>query len=209
MNSFKQYIGVSINGTYTNFVFTTTVPDSPWYYNGTTMVIIIDGAAYGIGSYKKNGTLYKSISASPSYYSNYFVKFELEETLTAEAFATTFLDSITCDSTGATPPTFTKTWSELKALYNTLDDTEKAKLLGTSESTVINNAMARYDYIIGKYGTATYEDFIGRNPAPLSVRGWTINPLNETSVIPAIIIVSIAAITTIGVIITLKKKKVN
>lgn len=112
------------------------------------------------------------------------------------------LDEITCDATGATPPQ--GSWSNLKTYYNTLSTTDKNTL-----KTAVGDGLARYDYIVGKYGTEVYEDFIGRNPASLSAKGWMINPVSETNTIPVIIIVSIAAITAIGIVITLKRKKVN
>lgn len=157
-----------------------------------------------------NNAYYKFIyNVTVSGSSNKFIEFtsatfyceESSEGVTT--WCESFLSTVTCDATGATPPSKTA-WSTMKTSFTALSDADKLTL-----KTLSNNATTRYDYIVAKYGNSEYEDFIGRNPAPLSVRGWTINPINETSVIPAIIIVSIAAITTIGVIITLKKKKVN
>lgn len=91
----------------------------------------------------------------------------------ATTFAQTFLSAITCDSTGATAPTFTSgnSWSSLSTAYSALSTSDKNTLKNATANengTNIEKAMARYDYIVGKYGTSTYENFIGRTVTPIS-----------------------------------------
>lgn len=88
----------------------------------------------------------------------------IEEQYLASDFALDFLNNLHCDATGNTPPSIDE-WNALKDLYNTLSEEEKAKLTNatTGGSDNISLAMERYDYIIGKYGTSTYENFIGRS----------------------------------------------
>ncbi len=88
----------------------------------------------------------------------------IEEQYLASDFAYDFLNNLHCDATGNTPPSIDE-WNALKDLYNTLSEEEKTKLVNASSggSDDISLAMERYDYIIGKYGTSTYENFIGRS----------------------------------------------
>lgn len=82
-------------------------------------------------------------------------------------FVEEFLTHITCDSTGATSPTFASgySWSVLKTKYNSLTIAEQNELktyVADANGNDEAKCVARYDYIVGKYGTTKYENFMNR-----------------------------------------------
>ena len=99
-----------------------------------------------------------------------------ETSSNAEAFAETFLEEQLCDG-GLNAPGI-GTWNTLADLYGeSLADEEKAlfaSAVSNEEGTLIEQCVARYDYIVGKYGSDTYQDFMGRSPEPLNY-GISIN----------------------------------
>lgn len=93
-----------------------------------------------------------------------------EASSNADAFADTFLEEQLCDG-GLTAPDV-DTWNTLADLYGeSLADEEKAlfaKAVSNEEGTKVEQCVARYDYIVGKYGSDVYQDFMGRSPEPLN-----------------------------------------
>ncbi len=84
-------------------------------------------------------------------------------------FAYDFLNGVTCNDNGASAPTVN--WSALSTKFNNyLFDADKNELktASTTGDTNTAKAMKLYDYIVGKYGTSSYADFIDRNPSSLS-----------------------------------------
>lgn len=143
----------------------------------------------------------------------------------AEEFATTFNSNVTCSGTGATAPVLGKSWALLKDAYDALSKGARDLLTdatyttsGSGTSTVVTpgsgfsqavaNAVSKYDFIVGRYGTSSYEDFMSREPA--TIGSASINPIernnNSNSVLTiCIVISSIVAISSIGFFF-LKKK---
>ena len=155
-------------------------------------------------------------SSNASYPINFYKK-----AVTAESFAQTFLDNLTCDSTGNNAPTLTMTWSQLNALYSSISSQSEKNLLknatytvnnntvtpGSNTTQVVANAMSKYDIIVGKY---SYTDFISRKGT--SAYGYasvSINNIFKTNDnIPVIILViSLVSVTSIGGYFFLKRKK--
>ncbi len=91
--------------------------------------------------------------------------------------------------------------------YLGLAGTEKANLASTTANvngTTTEKAMARYDYLCVKYELT---NFVERT-LPLGSRIVTVsNRTNNNSAITAIIAISLVSITTLGVLITIKKRK--
>lgn len=141
------------------------------------------------------------------------------------AFITNLL-SYTCDDQGQTAPS-TSAWSSLntqydatgddtiptedKDLFRTITAVEHASPVTTREK--VEQAMAKYDYIVGKYNktlglTEDYPDFINRDPAALRNISAPIVDSNSTNT--AIIVVSVIAVisvSSIGVLLVLKRRK--
>lgn len=88
----------------------------------------------------------------------------------ADAFAEAFLEEPLCDG-GVTAPDV-ETWDTLADLYGeTLTEEDKAffaSAVPNEEGTLVEQCVARYDYIVGKYGSDIYQDFMGRSPEPLN-----------------------------------------
>lgn len=140
-----------------------------------------------------------STSSKRAYVSSIIFNLEKnEESNTADTFAQLFIDSVGCDSTGNNKPTLSKSWNELKVIYNALSEEQKALLInakyeyngevtaleGTTQ--IVAEAMAKYDYIVAKYGTTEYENFIvGRNiiTQQLSLNRNSYNSTNNTALI--------------------------
>ena len=117
------------------------------------------------------------------------------------AWCVSFLATITCDG-GTTPPSVSA-WGQMKTAFLALDSADQLTL-----ASLNNDATARYDYIIGKYGANAYEDFLNRNPAPLaSSMRMFFNTPEQTTSFAIIIIVSAIMIAVVGTWLILKKKK--
>lgn len=133
----------------------------------------------------------------------------LGATETASEFGYYFMDKITCNN-GITAPNVTN-WNATKTFYDglTSDVQDTASNAIASESgNNIQQAVARYDYIVRKYGSSTYNDYLERNPSAggngalislLSIKG------SSTSMI-IIILSSIIAISAVGGYFYLRKK---
>lgn len=96
---------------------------------------------------------------------------------------------------------YTKTGSGAETVVTAKEGTEQ----------VVAEAAARYDYIIGKYGQATYSDFLGRNPGPVSNERIRSESAIESNNMISIIIV-IASVATVSFLLTcviIKKRKEN
>ena len=109
-----------------------------------------------------------SVVSGSSYYDLEFFKYvEGTGSYTVDNFVEEFLGNMTCDASGANEPTFASgfSWSVFKTKYNSLTDAEKLELKNLTGNAYGNNkekCVARYDYIVSKYGTAKYENFMNR-----------------------------------------------
>ena len=121
-------------------------------------------------------------------------------------YAEDFLSTVTCNG-GTTPPSTTN-WSTMNTKYGYLSTSDKNILKTSSASktgTTVEQAMARYDYIVGKYGSSTYSDFILRNPAPIS--GQTSVPANNSNTYLIVLIASLSSVISVSILLLTKKKK--
>ena len=147
--------------------------------------------------------------------------------LFAESFADEFNSNLTCDATGEDGPSFTSghDWTTFNSFYNGLDAEEQGKLhdatftvTGSGSSTVVTatgetaqsvaEAIAKYDYIIAKYGESNYTNFINRTIVPFASAPYvipTINNGNSSTII--IVVVALTSITSIGVLLVIKRKR--
>lgn len=125
-------------------------------------------------------------------------------------FADDFLASMTCDASGVNAPTFAegKSWSSFKEAFNALSDTEK-DYLRSAESNVegdaIEQAIARYEYLVMKYG---YEDFMTKGiSAQLNLRQIVNVAESSNSLITIICILTISSLLVTSLVIKTKKEK--
>ena len=201
----KSYIIVSLNDTHINFTFSTAVPTIPWMFNGSFLTYNIDGTDYAIGGTSS----YKTISgclASDTEYNK--VIFEMVTGISAETFSTLFLANLTCDATGQNAPTYENaySWNEYSELYLQMNGYEQEELLNAyaneNSADVIEKAMARYDYIVAKYG---YTNFIGRSISSSANR--MMNIITDSSGMFAIITSFVILSSTAIAIFLFRKKK--
>jgi len=124
----------------------------------------------------------------------------------ARAYADRFLAELTCDATGATPPD-KNVWASLKTGYEALSE-EAKKAFQTSDDATILSARERYDYIVGKYGSDEYPDFLNRNPARIAMKNRAFG--QEASWLALIALGGALAISvSIILIIVVKRRKTD
>lgn len=129
---------------------------------------------------------------------------------TVDNFVEDFLSGITCDATGSNAPTFASgySWSELKTKYESLTPAERSELTSYVANQNGNDeakCVARYDYIIAKYGTNTYENFMGREIVTNSNVLGKVYTSNQVVVL-VIVIASLGVFST-GMYFFFKKRK--
>ncbi len=143
------------------------------------------------------------------YYNSY-----IEARKYAEAFNTA-LEAV-CDANGNTVAAdLASAWSSQSTAYAALDSVVKPILTDataktTSNATAVELCAAKYDYILGKYGTSTLSNFMNRTVAASSANGGLRALVNNNN--NALIVVVIAAFvsaTFIGGYFLLRKKKEN
>lgn len=218
----KQYLSVVYNSGY-KFTVTTSAPSSKWTYSTTysCMVMTANSKICTFGTFGTY-TTFAGVDIQ-TYPDDYTVQFESSESTGATAFATVVNSKITCDSTGTNAPSIASgfSWTAFSNIYANLDGdvstsgTSKYILKNTSANPsgdTIAQFVARYDYIVGKYGSSTYTDFLGRNPSRLA--GFRI-PLFESiiskdnSIIIVIISTTITALAVGGYFFFRRKKHGN
>ena len=133
----------------------------------------------------------------------------------AIAFANEFMGLITCDETGVDRPVFQEGygWNYFAERFNDLDPTEQAVLHDAdpieNSSDIIEQAMYRYEYIIAKYGISSYPNFINRN-LTISVSSNTLfKTISSENTTAIIVIIALVGVTSIGTVLTLRRKKEN
>ncbi|HOF65357.1 MAG TPA: S8 family serine peptidase [Bacilli bacterium] len=211
MNSgVKNYFYVEDTGTHINFKFGTAVPTTTWTYYSTRNVIAYEIASV-LYTFGTHGT-YTTFAAFKieQYPDNYKVQFVTTNQSSATDYANAFSKYLTCDATGNSTPTFTspKSWNVYKLAFDSLDQSAKTVLVNATANpagTEVEKAMARYDYIVAKYGTATYIDFIGR--APSSPVNFKVFAYNKNQLIYIIVFTLVASIAFAGYIGTRSKQK--
>ena len=123
---------------------------------------------------------FSAFSASATDYVLNFYKETSVSTNPALEYAQNFLAAFTCDATGTNAPTFAsgKSWTTLKTAFNSLTTPHQNTLKNATANesgTDIEKAVARYDYVVAKYG---YENFMNRT---ISNQANKMNPFNSSS----------------------------
>ncbi len=127
----------------------------------------------------------------------------------ATMYATDFLSTVVCDGTGNNAPS-TSNWSTMSTRAGYLFDQDKDALRTANlveNGTVIEQAMYRYNYIISKYGAATYNNFLTRTISSSNVNFSLFN--EDTNMVFVIVLVSVISAASIGCLLLIKKKKTS
>lgn len=133
--------------------------------------------------------------------------YKLVESNAASDYADLFLETVVCDGQGNIT---SNDWDALATSFSDLSGADKAQFIeGTASETGSNiqQCLARYDYIVGKYGSTTYADFMSRNPTFAARQVQIYSSADNNTAITVVIIVSLVSVTSLGVLIILKKRK--
>ena len=125
-----------------------------------------------------------------------------------DEFVSDFFEGVKCDG-GITQPDI-EMWDLVGSEYLDLSDVHKAEIQKVTpnyeDTSTIAGVLARYDYIVGKYGTEKYSDFMGRNPAPIA-SALSIHNSDDMTDIAVISALAIAGIAAAGAFVFLRRKK--
>ncbi len=166
----KNYLYIVQSNSYYNFAFSTDTPTTPWYYQES-------GNDYACMTYTLNSTLFTfgasgtnvsigtiDLGTTTDAYEIEFVSVNPDAPI---AFSQLFLSSMTCNAQGNSTPTFATgiTWEQLAKAYSKIDASLQSVIenaVANENGTIIEQAAARYDYLLNKYGTDTYFNFLSR-----------------------------------------------
>ena len=170
------------------------------YSDRANQLIVFDQPYDYIGIRSKSGALYLD---KVTFY------FEEPEPSQAEYYAEMFLESMTCDGEKGAITAEEGTWEVLSGLYSDLSDSDKRILKEATPDEnsefLVEQAVARYDYIVGKYGVEQYPDFMGRTPARIAeARSVDVNDQTAAWVIAGI---SVAGIASAAAFFFLRRRK--
>ena len=203
-----EYIYVVTSGNYINFKCDSFVePDSPWIYDedNETLTYSISEVSYSVGS---KGT-YDTFGAYKIADVEHKVEFIASYEKAAASFSKAVNSNIACYQDGKTTPSFNDfEWTDFENVYSKLNDSGKEVITNADadeKGTIIEQYVARYDYIVGKYH---YNDFLNRHPVSIGGRITVENNSIKDSPMMIIVVCSIA-ITSISfmMLIVIKKKK--
>ena len=196
--------------TYYNFGYSTTRSSIKWMYSDeyNCLTFSMDEHIYSFGNYSS----YTNFSGYDieAHSDNYKLEFVTSSSEGAVAFATVMNDNIKCVSSGASEPSLSGyAWEFFSSVYSSLDDSSKEALQSQNPTDAeIFEFVERYDYIVGKYGTGKYRDFLNRSPEPVGNGAYNFSDatLNDNNIILILSIVSIATMS-LAVLLVIKKKK--
>ncbi len=132
----------------------------------------------------------------------------------AEGFNSAF--EAVCDGDGNSDvDDLTAAWSLQKTAFEALEESSQnylkaAEAKTTASATPLELFAAKYEYIGGKYQTqlGLEFDFLNRNPQPIAGAPYvipTINSKNTSTIV--IVVVALTSITSIGVLLVIKRKR--
>ena len=132
-------------------------------------------------------------------------EFKLVET-PKESYAAKFLADTASDC--AAGNVTAETWAALETAFNALSEEEKATYkTAVADDTEMGQAIARYDFIIGKY--AALNDFMGRGTGTSGLSNLRMSNNNQTSMIALISAFSLGLVAAGAYFISKKRKSVR
>lgn len=103
-----------------------------------------------------------SIKVTVGYFNVQSVTITYEEAM--DPFAKAMLSDLSCDASGATPPSIEE-WNAAKDVFEKLSTEERGKYMNAEadpDGDTYQKVVAKYDYILSKYGAEKYRNFLGR-----------------------------------------------
>lgn len=104
-----------------------------------------------------------SVNVMVGYFNVQSLTITYEEAM--DPFAKAMLSDLTCDESGSTPPSVEE-WNAAKDAFETLSVEEQGKYKDAQADATgdtYQRVVAKYDYILSKYGTEEYANFLGRD----------------------------------------------
>ncbi len=186
-DSSKKFVLYSHKNNSADYIASLNTAMTDWQEDVTTVTLT--------GVYAKyNQTLEINLTSATTY--------EVDK---VETFARSFLANLTCDPDGVTAPN-TEEWNALAAEFALLSEEEKTVFTtGEGASQVVNEAIAKYDYVMDKYGDSTYTNFMNRT---LTENVNDIVPaVDQTNNIIIIVSVCVLALSAIAVFVIIYRRK--
>ena len=183
--------------------------------NATIANVALDGEAHRSIAWNKTSPRFAPYLSGQTAVQIYGPEVALEPT--AVAFAQSIIDDLTCDANGKTAPS-TSEWDALEEAFGSVTADGKAQLKRyhaahhenpVTDKEVVEEAMAKYDYVVGKYGSDRYADFIDRDPAPVAGGMYYDLSVESSNNAMTIIIITVSAISVLAftTLLVFKKKK--
>ena len=130
----------------------------------------------------------------------------------AEAVALDILN-LTSEACGAdgehTKANFESAWTSLETSYTALTTEERSELAGftaNAKGTMTAEAMARYELLVNKYGL---DEFITGHTFSSARTAMFFNTSESNSSMAIIIVVSLVSISSLGILLVIKKRRVT
>ena len=211
--------------------------DGICFSSDPTTSLVIEHTSYGVMIRRTNGgyLCFDSLSTNLNYAiatmeeiedANFLTpivlyKYELtsEEQTAIDTFTSSFISTTNvCDETGSTFSITSNNWRDLEEAYASLSGTVQAEYVNTlysvgeEDTSAIQFAMSRYDYIYSKYHRYSYiTDFIGRLEAGTMQSSYSgiffrIDTQAMNSTIIVIAVVSTALVAASLLLVYRKKK---
>ena len=132
------------------------------------------------------------------------------QAFTATQFATEFLSTYTagCIQSGSYDAN-NMMWDVAAAQFALLSSGDQSTLASASANqggSTIEQAVARYDFIVGKYGTSTFANFMNRSIGGNSAHNMRFANINNNSLV-IVLVVAFVTTTFVGGYFFLRKKK--
>ena len=203
----KQYVTAVVNGNYVNFTIGASA-GTAWSY---------DSATGGLYTVNNSTNYYLGFSGTYTTFGNYsssnisgYINFVANTEAGMIGLATVIINNVVCNANGTSAPTLSSlsAWSQLSDIYGKLDSTLQQNLTemdADEDGSIIQKAMAKYDYILAKYGTTNYSNFLGRSIINNSNR--TAQPIVNNNTMVILIIMSVLGTFTFAAWFFHKKKQ--
>lgn len=187
------------------------------YYNADGTMSGHDGlgAEYDFAVMDEGNVKFTAVGTYAIYWSNSDNKLYLNAGITA--FETNFLTETgsVCKADNSTDLDALKAvWADLAVAYGSLSVDEKAQFealtidSGNAEGELIEQVIARYSYIVKKYGTNNCADFIwGNTYAASASNGFNLFNNNNNVLMIALVASAIVAVSAVGVYFIIRRRR--
>ena len=209
------------NGDKTSYLYCTSGNNSVCWGSTSTTTWKVDNSAAGqlAGTYNLvsnvqdrclciyNNTDWRTYTSTTA--TNRKAKTEIEEFDYAQEFLTVY--TLGCVQSGGYTAE-NMHWTEASRFYNYLSATDKAVFTNATadaEGSSEERVAARYDYIVTKYGSTTFTNFMSRSGLPASANSGVRAMGSNNSALIIVVITAFVSATFIGGYFLLRKKKEN